>query len=162
LAARNGLGAHGIRIYEEDGQRWLELHLEVSDHLLLDEAHTQATEFERAIRENLPEIKRIITHIEPTGDTAATVQAENVGPSQVEHAIHAFLAKNSQTGEPHNLRVQQTGDGLSVSFHCRLAPTTAITEAHELTVRLEEYLRRRIPGLGRVVIHVEPAKPTSL
>jgi hypothetical protein len=27
-----------------------------------------------------------------------------------------------------------------------------------LTVRLEEYLRVHVPGLGRVVIHVEPAE----
>ena len=51
LAARHGLGAHGIRIYEENRQRWLELHLEVSESLLLDEAHRQATEFERALRQ---------------------------------------------------------------------------------------------------------------
>jgi hypothetical protein len=30
----HGLGAHGIRIYEENRQRWLELHLEVDDSLL--------------------------------------------------------------------------------------------------------------------------------
>ena len=40
-------------------------------------------------------------------------------------------------------------------------PATAITEAHDLTVRLEEYLRSHVPRLGRVVIHVEPAKPAG-
>jgi cation diffusion facilitator family transporter len=158
LAARHGLGAHGIRIYEEQGQRWLELHLEVSDRLLLDEAHAQATEFERAIRQSLPEIKRIITHIEPTGDAAATIQAEPVGQLHVQKAIGEFLAGYSQNIRPHDVRVQQTGGELAVSFHCTLDPATAITEAHDLTVRLEEHLRRRVPGLGRVVIHVEPGK----
>ena len=75
LAARHGLGAHGIRIYEENRQRWLELHLEVSDSLLLDEAHRQATEFERELRKSLPGVTRIVTHIEPAGDAAATVRA---------------------------------------------------------------------------------------
>jgi cation diffusion facilitator family transporter len=161
LAARHGLGAHGIRIYEEQGQRWLELHLEVSDHLLLDEAHAQATEFERAIRQSLPEIKRIITHIEPTGDAAATIQAEPVGQLHVQKAIGEFLAGYSQNIRPHDVRVQQTGGELAVSFHCTLDPATAITEAHDLTVRLEEHLRRRVPGLGRVVIHVEPGKSSQ-
>ena len=54
LAARHGLGAHGIRIYEENRQRWLELHLEVKESLLLDEAHRQATEFEKALRRDCP------------------------------------------------------------------------------------------------------------
>lgn len=159
LAARHGLAAHGVRIYEEDRQRWLELHLEVSDSLRLDEAHRQATEFERDLRKNLPGVTRIVTHIEPTGDSAATVRSEPAGQSEVQKAIGKFMEDYPRPVRPHDLRVQQTGGELSVSFHCALDAATAITEAHELTVRLEEYLRAHVSGLGRVVIHVEPDKP---
>ena len=158
LAARHGLGAHGIRIYEEHGQRWLELHLEVSDALLLDEAHRQATEFERTLRKSLPEFKRIVTHIEPTGDAAATIRSEPAGQLQVQEAIGEFLQDYPLRVKPHDVRVQLAGGELAVSFHCTLDPATAITAAHDLTVRLEEHLRSRVPGLGRVVIHVEPGK----
>jgi divalent metal cation (Fe/Co/Zn/Cd) transporter len=156
LAARHGLGAHGIRIYDEQAQRWLELHLEVSDKLLLDEAHRQATDFERALRKSLPNIKRIVTHIEPTGDLAATVQTEPAGQLQVQKAIGEFLETYPLHVRPHDVRVQLAGGELAVSFHCTLDASTAITAAHDLTVRLEEHLRNRVPGLGRVVIHVEP------
>ena len=54
LAARHGLGAHGIRIYDEEKQRWIELHLEVDGRLSLDEAHAQATAFERELRRPCP------------------------------------------------------------------------------------------------------------
>lgn len=158
LAARHGLGAHGIRIYEESQQRWLELHLEVSDSLLLDEAHAQASAFERAVRKSLPGVTRIITHIEPTGDAAATVRSEPAGQLEVQKAIGEFLQDYRVRIKPHDVRVQSSGGELAVSFHCTLDPGTAITEAHDLTVRLEEYLRKHVPGLGRVVIHVEPAK----
>ncbi|MEN6558877.1 MAG: cation-efflux pump [Thermoguttaceae bacterium] len=158
LAARHGLGAHGIRIYEENQQRWLELHLEVSDSLLLDEAHRQATEFERALRKSLPGVTRIVTHLEPVGDAAATVRGEPTGAAEVRRTIDEFLQDYPLRVKPHDLRVQWTGGELAVSFHCELAAATAITEAHDLTVRLEEYLRSRVPGLGRVVIHVEPEK----
>ncbi len=39
LAARRGLGAHAIRLYNENTERWLELHLEVAESLTLEEAH---------------------------------------------------------------------------------------------------------------------------
>jgi divalent metal cation (Fe/Co/Zn/Cd) transporter len=159
LAARHGLGAHGIRIYEENRQRWLELHLEVSDSLLLDEAHRQATAFERALRQNLPGVTRIVTHIEPAGDAAATVHSQPAGQLQVQAAIEQFFQDYPLKVKPHDIRVQWTGGELAVSFHCTLDPTTVITEAHELTVRLEEYLRNHVRGLGRVVIHVEPGRP---
>ncbi len=161
LAARHGLGAHGIRIYEENRQRWLELHLEVNESLLLNEAHRQATEFERELRKSLPGVTRIVTHIEPVGDTAATVHGEPAGHVQVQKAIGDFLADYPLPVKPHDLRVQLAGGELAVSFHCTLAAATAITEAHQLTVRLEEYLRSHVPGLGRVAIHVEPDKTTS-
>ncbi len=158
LAARHGLGAHGIRIYEENRQRWLELHLEVNESLLLDEAHRQATEFERALRQALPGVTRIITHIEPTGDAVATMRGEPAGQMEVQKAIAEFFETYPLAAHPHDVRVQLAGGEYAVSFHCELAPSTAITEAHDLTVRLEEYLRARVPGLGRVAIHVEPGK----
>lgn len=158
LAARHGLGAHGIRIYEEDRQRWLELHLEVSDSLLLDEAHRQATAFELALRQSMPGVTRIVTHIEPVGDAAATVRSEPAGQLEVQKAIGAFLQDYRLHVRPHDVRVQLVGNELAVSFHCTLDADTAITEAHDLTVRLEEYLRAKVAGLGRVVIHVEPGE----
>jgi cation diffusion facilitator family transporter len=161
LAARHGLGAHGIRIYEENRQRWLELHIEVSDALLLDEAHRQATALERALRENLPGVTRIVTHIEPTGDAAATIRAQPAGQRQIQQAIADFLHDYPVRVKPHDVQAQSVGGELAVSFHCTLDPATAITAAHELTVRLEEYLRAHVPGIGRVVIHVEPGKLTD-
>lgn len=158
LAARHGLGAHGIRIYDEEGQRWLELHLEVSDSLMLDEAHQQATDFERALRESLPDVTRIITHIEPTGDSTATLRSHPAGEEEIRQAIDEFLKNYALAVNVHNIRVQSAGGQLGVSFHCTLDPATAITQAHDLTVHLEEHLRARIPGLGRVAIHVEPEK----
>ena len=156
LAARHGLGAHGIRIYEENRQRWLELHLEVSDSLLLDEAHRQATAFEQALRQSLPGVTRIVTHIEPIGDAAATIRGQPAGQLQVQQAIGEFLHDYPLRVKPHDVRVQLAGGELAVSFHCTLDAATAITEAHNLTVRLEEYIRSRVPRVGRVVIHVEP------
>jgi cation diffusion facilitator family transporter len=158
LAARHGLGAHGIRIYEEDQQRWLELHLEVSESLLLDEAHRQATEFERSLRKSLPGVTRIITHIEPTGDAVATIRGQRAGQSELQKAIADFVKDYPLPVQAHDVRVQQVGGELAVSCHCALDASTAITAAHDFTVRLEEYLRAHVPGLGRVVIHVEPKK----
>ena len=128
----------------------------MSDSLLLDAAHRQATEFERELRKSLPAVTRIVTHIEPVGDAAATLRGEPAGRLQVQRAIADFLAGYPTPVTAHDIRVQLAGGELAVSFHCALDPATAITEAHELTVRLEEHLRRQVPGLGRVAIHVEP------
>jgi divalent metal cation (Fe/Co/Zn/Cd) transporter len=161
VAARHGLAAHGIRIYEEEGRRSLELHLEVDEDLHLGEAHRQATEFEQALRESLPGLVRIVTHIEPAGDAAATLQVVPAEQLQIRKALAEFFETNRLAATPHDVRVQMAGGEMAVSFHCTLEATTAITDAHELTARLEEYLRARVPGLGAVVIHIEPAKESG-
>jgi divalent metal cation (Fe/Co/Zn/Cd) transporter len=72
LAARHELGAHGIRIYDlGTGGHTTELHLEVRDGLTLDEAHAQATAFEQALREAVPGITEVVTHLEPVGEGIA-------------------------------------------------------------------------------------------
>jgi divalent metal cation (Fe/Co/Zn/Cd) transporter len=156
LATRYELSAHGIRIYEEHGQRWLELHLEVNESLTLDEAHRKSTEFEQAMRETIPGLERIVTHIEPAGDSTATIRAEPVGEKKIRQVLEQFRLEHRIVFDPHDLHVQQIGDELTVSLHCTLAPSTSITDAHEFTVRLEDYMRNKIKRLGRVVIHVEP------
>ncbi len=156
LAARHGLGAHGIRIYEENRERWLELHLEVNESLVLEEAHRQASEFEQALREAIPSLQRIVTHLEPAGDSAATVRSQSAGELLIHKFLVRFQHETRTRFHPHDVIVQQTGPELSVSLHCTLEPATPIVDAHDFTVRLEDYLRGHIPKLGRVVIHVEP------
>jgi divalent metal cation (Fe/Co/Zn/Cd) transporter len=150
------LGAHGIRVYLEQGQRWLELHLEVNETLTLDEAHRKSTEFETSLREAIPDLERIVTHIEPAGDSTAMINAEPVEEKKVRQILEQFRIERRVVFDPHELRVQKIGEELSVSLHCTLDPATAITDAHEFTIKLEDYLRGKLKKLGRVVIHVEP------
>ena len=157
LAGRHGLGAHGIRVYEEQGRRFVELHIEVRDSLTLEEAHRQADDFEEALRRAVPGLAEIVTHLEPSGEESAIVQAETAGRQEIDQAIREFLQKNDLALVPHDVKVQRTGRRLAVSFHCTLDAETSITAAHELTERLETHLRAKVPSVGRVVIHVEPS-----
>lgn len=158
LAARRGLGAHAIRLYEVDGQRWLELHLEVQESLSVDEAHRLASEFEQDVRNDVPGLTRIVSHLEPAGDATAIQQAEPANQAQVRAALEEFFRQNPAATNLHNIKVQRVNGELQVSLHCRFDAALGIADAHTITVKAEEFLRNRIPNLGRVVIHVEPKK----
>ena len=100
LAARHGLGAHGIRIFDDAGQRWIELHLEVSGQLSVEEAHRQATEFEKELRATVPGLGRIVSHLEPVGDATATVRGEPAAQTQVRAALADFYRKHGFPLDP--------------------------------------------------------------
>jgi cation diffusion facilitator family transporter len=159
LAARYGMGAHSLRLYDVLGSRTLELHVEVEDKLSLEEAHTQVTQFEDAVRRTLPDIAEIVTHIEPIGDAAATRQALLAGEQQIMEAIQRIAEESDLHCEPHNIVVHRLGNELSVSFHCLQAADTPIIDAHDISEKIERELREQVPSLRRVVIHLEPMDP---
>ncbi len=157
LAARQGMGAHGIRIYDLGaGGHSVELHLEVNEALSLDQAHAQATAFEQTLREAIPGIAQVITHIEPAGDAIARREATAANETDIRQIIEDLSEEMGYHCHPHEVTVRRAGGELQISFHCTLAPGMPITEAHTVTERMESLLRSQVPGLGRVVIHVEP------
>jgi len=162
LAARHGLGAHGIRIYDlGKGGHSVELHLEVSDELSLDAAHTEATAFEQALRDAIPGITQVITHIEPTGDAIARRDSTATDEANVRRIVENLSEETGLQCHPHDVTVRRAGGELQVTFHCTMEADTPITDAHAITERIESVLRGQVPNLGRVVIHVEPNERIS-
>lgn len=155
LAARHGLGAHGIRLNEAAGRLSMELHLEVREDLSLDEAHRLASRFEADLRGRVPRLDCVVSHIEPAAERLLS-RSDPEGERRVRRSLGAFAAAESIPLEPHELKVSSAGGELSLTMHCVLPPQTPIGKAHELTVRLEKHLRAEVPELGRAVIHVEP------
>jgi cation diffusion facilitator family transporter len=156
IASRMGLAAHDINIEQVLGSRSLELHLEVDDTLSVGTAHEQATAFEGAVRQELPAIGQIVTHIEPTAVAGSSHRAEPEDEAMVLEILHELTREGSLRCHPHNVTVRRIGDELAISFHCALDADTGITAAHAITEQVEHALRARLPHLGRVVIHVEP------
>jgi cation diffusion facilitator family transporter len=156
LAERHGSSAHDVRVFEEDGHLTMELHLEMPESEPLGAAHAQASALERDLQALQPNLAKVITHIEPAGSTST---ARNVAPAEVER-IRACLLRFPElvdlSVQTHDLSVRRTGGELAISFHCTLAATTSIKDAHAFTQRIEQYLRTEIQELGRVMVHTEP------
>ena len=159
LAARHELSVHGIRVYDHLDSNTLELHLEVSDSLRLDQAHAQASAFEEALRQSLPQIDNVVTHIEPTGDAVIRRSATQEDENRIRQELQNLSKELGVECSPHEINLQRTGSELSLSFHCLLDEGTPITGAHALTEEIERRLRAQVPSLGRVIIHTEPESP---
>jgi cation diffusion facilitator family transporter len=156
MAARQGLGVHSVHLYDVPGSRLLELHLEVSDALRVDQAHTLSGAFEESLHAALPEISEIVTHIEPAGDSTLRREASPEDEARLMRSIREVADSLAVKCEPHQVNVRRVEGDLVVTFHCLFSPDIAIRDAHALTEQFERALRAREPELGRVVIHVEP------
>lgn len=156
IAARRALGAHGIRIYRNGDEVSVDLHLEVPDDLGLDAAHDQVSAFERALREAIPSLSDVVTHIDPVGDASALRSCAPGDETPIVEALEQVRQEVGINFTARELKVQRDGSELVVSFHCELDGSMPITDVHACTDRISSSLRTRVPAIGRVVVHAEP------
>jgi divalent metal cation (Fe/Co/Zn/Cd) transporter len=141
---------HNLALVEVDGHPELSLHVKLPGDLSLDEAHEIAEAVEAAIREAVPEIGGVQTHIEPLTEASAgrEVDADSAVVEQI--VLEA-------TGEaPRELRFLRTGAGLVVFLTLAVAGQTRLDDAHDRASVIEEEIRRRLPDVDDVIVHTEP------
>jgi cation diffusion facilitator family transporter len=156
LAARLGLGVHGVRVHQVKGRPSAEMHLEVDESLTVEQAHVLAGNFEEAVLREFPFLEKLVTHLEPVGDASATLTATQAEEERVERALEIITRELGVSIHPHQVSVRRVAEKLSLSFHCVVEASKPITAAHALTEEIESRLHQRVPQLGRIVIHLEP------
>jgi len=161
VAARYGAAIHELRIYDVRGHIRLELHVETAEDLNVGQAHEQVTVLERALRREIPELTEITAHIEPAGSYEIHSVTVPTSSGDIEHVVTCLPKKFPEIIECHRISILRSGQEVSLSFHCFVASNMSISRAHELTTQAEEELRRYLPWLSRVVIHVEPQEVLS-
>src|SRR5205085_3547498 len=75
---------HNVSVLSVDSGTELSLHLKLPGELSLDEAHAIAEEVERAIRDAVPEVSAVQTHLEPL-----TLEGEGTRLEEAEVAYDA-------------------------------------------------------------------------
>jgi len=160
LAARRGMDAHEILFHDEGGRLAVDLHLEIRDAERVGEAHDRASLFEAELREAVPGLERIVSHLEPVRPRADSPVGADPGEQERVRALIAELApRMGLLCDPHEIEITAGEEGLRAAFHCTVDAATNLEEAHRFCERFELALRRRLPRLGRVVIHIEPPEP---
>jgi cation diffusion facilitator family transporter len=163
IATNRGLAVHHVAVQTIGGQLSVSADLEVDGTLPLSAAHDIASQLEEAIREELGPAVEVETHIEPLPAVVLAgrdASAERV--AEISQSLAALAANIAGLGEIHNVRVRETADGEIVNFHCRVDESFSVSAVHDLVDTVEGGLRRRYPGIARVIGHAEPQPPTQL
>src|SRR6267143_1797701 len=160
VALRLGLAVHDVTASQQDGNLFVELHLEVDENLSLSEAHRRATELEDGIRELGKDNVDVNIHIEPLGRHIATPDTRAGEMRQLEMSVESFLNGMPSTYDElincHDVRVRKVEHHILVSCHCVMKGDLSITRVHDVTAALEDSVKERFPQISRVTIHPEP------
>ncbi len=157
LASRYGLQVHDVHAHELHDSFFVDLHVEVPAGLTLAEAHAQVSGLEMAVRQELPRVRDIYSHIEPLASSVAP--SEHLSPDEEERLraeIMAVAAGVSGLSDCHRLHIRAGRDGYDVVLHCLADPDLPMAEAHRLADDLGLRLQIQIAAIKHVLVHVEP------
>jgi cation diffusion facilitator family transporter len=162
VAQRMGLAIHDVSASQQNGQLFIELHLEVDENLSLQEAHRQASNLEAEILKLRNGSTDVNIHIEPLGHHIATPDSGAGEMKQLSRAIEQFVntlpSEFDELLNCHDVRVRQVEHRILASCHCTMRGVLPITEVHDVTAALEDRVKEKFPQIYRVTIHPEPVE----
>jgi cation diffusion facilitator family transporter len=156
VATRHNLNLHDISVQDLRGKLHVEQHLELDEHLSLKEAHDRVSALEAEIREDVPEISSILTHIE--SEPATIEEGDEVVRNPVlERRLKAIAAKFPEVLDMHDVQIKRVRGRIYVSCHCTMSDELALSRVHDIQTDLETRFKQDAPELFRVLIHPEPS-----
>jgi cation diffusion facilitator family transporter len=156
VATRHNLNVHDVSVQDLDGSLHVEQHLEMDEQLPLKEAHDRVTLMEEEIREEVPEISSILTHIE--SEPATIEPGEQIErDADLEERLRTAAAEFPEILDTHDIEVKRVRDHVYVSCHCTFPDDLPLARVHDLSTALEIRFKQAAPELFRVLIHPEPS-----
>jgi len=156
VATRHNLNVHDVSVQDLDGKLHVEQHLEMDEHLPLKSAHDRVTMLESEIREDIPEIASILTHIE--SEPATIEPGEQIErDARLEERLKTVATEFPEILDMHEIEVKRVREHVYVSCHCTFPDELPLSRVHDLSTALEIRFKQEAPELFRVLIHPEPS-----
>jgi divalent metal cation (Fe/Co/Zn/Cd) transporter len=151
-----GISVHEIAIAKVDDHITLEGHVEVGADQTLENAHAVVSRFEERLKEAIPELAEVNTHIEPLYGEKEYV-ADGGSVEDLKRAVMRIVTRYDPDNYWHELNIREEAPGsYALTIHCQLEGSLLVDEAHDLAERIETHLRAELPQIHRVTIHTEP------
>lgn len=155
VAARNNFSVHDVSVQDLGGRLHVEQHLELDENLSLKDAHDVVTVLEAEIREDVPEITSILTHIE---SEPSTIESGNtvVRDAVLEQKLKPIVTEFPEVVDMHDVEIKRVRGKVYMSCHCTMSDELPLSRVHDISTELEIRFKQAAPELFKVLIHPEP------
>jgi cation diffusion facilitator family transporter len=146
---------HNVRVMQVDGHHELSLHVKLPRTLSLSDAHEAVERLETTIREAVPELGIVHTHIEPLSRTDWASNPPGDAVASEAQAIGDVVRR--YTGrEASDVRFRDAERGRVALITVLLPPDQPLPSAHRRAGEIERAVREQCPHLSDVIVHTEP------
>jgi cation diffusion facilitator family transporter len=155
VASRNNFSVHDVSVQDLAGRLHVEQHLELDETLSLKNAHDVVTRLESEIREEIPEISTILTHIESEPSTIEPGKCV-MRNKDLEQKLKPLVGEFPEILDMHDVEVKRVRDKVYMSCHCTMPDHLPLSRVHDVSTALETRFKQAAPELFKVLIHPEP------
>lgn len=155
VASRNNFSVHDVSVQDLAGRLHVEQHLELDETLSLKSAHDVVSRLESEIRDEIPEISTILTHIE---SEPSTIEPGNrvMRNMALEQKLKPLVREFPEILDMHDVEIKRVRDKVYMSCHCTMPDNLPLSRVHDLSTALEIRFKQAAPELFKVLIHPEP------
>jgi divalent metal cation (Fe/Co/Zn/Cd) transporter len=156
-AARNGgvSDLHNVTVEREaDGSLHVTMHAKLPGDLDLATASRSSASLERAIRAELPEVKRIDIHLEPIEPQVVPGEDVTVRRGQLAERIRQVVESHPEVLRSVDVELSDRHNKIHAHVVADVSGEISLEHAHEIESQLEERIRREIPEVHEVVTRV--------
>jgi divalent metal cation (Fe/Co/Zn/Cd) transporter len=110
---------------------------------------------EAEMRNEIPEISTILTHIE---SEPSTIEAGDtvVRNAELEQKLRSLVKEFPEILDMHDVEIKHVRDKLYMSCHCTMPDNLPLARVHDISTELEIRFKQAAPELFKVLIHPEP------
>lgn len=156
-ADEQGVTIHEFWVQQVDDQIGIHLHVGVDPYLTLSKAHDVVDLLETTIRERLPEVMSIYTHIETAAvEILPSARVTQGLQERIERAVYAAAGAIPALSHPHDIQIRQVEGRLFIAAEALVDGALSVGEAHDLSTQMQESIRASVPNVGEVLVHLEP------
>jgi len=149
IAAHEGvLKIVTLKVRKVTSKTFVDVCLQVSSHMSLEEAHSLANRIEGKLKDVLGNVETT-THIEPSEKDAKMDQ------------LVQQLATVDGVKEVHEISTIFTEGKFYITLHAYVNPEISVEEAHKIAENIERRMHSEIKPLQNVTVHVEPSNIAS-
>ncbi|HKD82780.1 MAG TPA: cation-efflux pump [Candidatus Angelobacter sp.] len=155
VALRNNFSVHDVSVQDLGGRLHVEQHLELDETLSLKNAHDVVTVLESEIRDEVPEISSILTHIE---SEPSTIESGNrvLRDAVLEQKLKPIVLEFPEVVDMHDVEIKRVRGKVYMSCHCTMSDDLPLARVHDVSTELEIRFKQAAPELFKVLIHPEP------
>ena len=153
-----------LNIFRIEQDYYVSLSIVVDENLTLTEAHNTCHKFETLLKEQVPKISRIITHIEakpftqiPKSELICT-SLEPEALTHIKEEIGKILKTIPEVKDYHKIEVWNALGSCILELHILFDGNLNISKVHDLISNIEQKLKKNLflENLKEIIIHSEP------